>query len=332
MNLRIHLFHLACCFIILSSCKKVGDSVDIPLTGDPDIDSLSIAIAKDPDNPVLYFQRASIFNEHEAYDQAISDLATGMKFDSMNLKAHHLLADVYLDDLQSSMALRTMERAARLYPDSINTLLKLSEFQLILKQYDGVYQTIEKIMQVKPGHPEALFMLGLSLRDQGREKEAAGALQSAVERDPDLVEAWVTLGELMEKAGDPNAEKYFDNAIRQAPRNISVLHAKAYYLQNQERYSEAIALYKQIHEIDRRYPEAYLNTTILYLIQDSIPEAEKEVNILTEIAPLLPEAWFYKGRVLQSQDKKEEAIQAYKQALRLNPDYGQAIDGLKELE
>lgn len=332
MKIISHLIPIAFFCILLVSCKGGKQDTEVALTGDPAIDSLSIAIQKNPSTAGLYFARADVFYSREAYDQAIQDLALGMKFDSTNLNAHHLLADVYLDDLQSSLALRTMERAVELYPDSIKALLKLSEFQLILKQYDGAYSTIEKIMAIKPGHPEALFMLGMVLRDQGKDKEAVGAFQSAVERDPDLVEAWVFLGELLEKTDDPNAEKYFDNAISQAPKNVAVLHAKAYYLQNKDRYSEAIALYKQIHEIDRRYPEAYLNTTILYLLQDSIAEAEKEVNILTEIAPLLPQAWFYKARVLQAQGNKAEAKLAYEQALRLDPEYGQAEDGLRELE
>ena len=106
-------------------------------TGDPVIDGLTEAIKATPDDPSLYLKRSEIFYERKAYDQAVQDLARVMKLDSTNLRAHHLLADVYLDSYQSALALQTMQRAAMLYPDSINTKLKLSEFQLILKQYDG---------------------------------------------------------------------------------------------------------------------------------------------------------------------------------------------------
>ncbi len=119
--------------LLVTSCKqKATDQTSIGMTGDPAIDQITEAIDKDPENPSLYYQRAETFYQKQAYDQAIEDLARVLILDSMNLVAHHLLADVYLDDFQSARALSTLQRASGLYPDSINTKLKLSEFQLIL--------------------------------------------------------------------------------------------------------------------------------------------------------------------------------------------------------
>lgn len=158
-------------FLATIACKS--KSSEVGLTGDADIDRLTEAIERAPDDPELYLQRSEIYYEKEAYDQAIQDLAIVLKMDSTNLRAHHLLADVYMDDYQSALALRTLERAALLYPDSINTKLKLSEFQLILKQYDQALATLAKIMEIHPGNPEALFMLGMVYRDQGKTEQAS---------------------------------------------------------------------------------------------------------------------------------------------------------------
>ena len=87
---------------LLFSCKQKPVE---GLTGDPAIDQLTEAIQKSPNDPELYLQRSQVFYEKEAYDQAIEDLARVMKLDSNNLRAHHLLADVYLDDYQSALAL-----------------------------------------------------------------------------------------------------------------------------------------------------------------------------------------------------------------------------------
>lgn len=301
------------------------------LTGDPDLDQVTLAIEADPDNPDLYFRRSELFYEREAYDQAIEDLARVLKLDSTNLKAHHLLADVYLDDFQSARALSTMQRAAALYPDSIQTKLKLSEFQLILKQYDGALQTLADIMKINPGNPEALFMLGMVYRDQGKTEQAIGAFQSAVERNPDMSEAWVILGDLMDRTKNPLAIQYFDNAIRVDPTNIAAHHAKAYYLQNNERIDEALEIYKHIHTLDPQYPEAYLNAAILMMYKDSLDAAMKELDILGGIEPANPATWFYKGKIYQFRGQKDIARQAFEQALKLDPDYLQARDALQEL-
>lgn len=317
--------------LMFTMCKPGGDKPALALTGDPAIDEISRALADNPNDPALYFQRAELFYDKQAYDQAIQDLAALMKLDSNNLRAHHLLADVYLDHYQSAQALRTLERAVALYPDSLRTRLKLSEFQLILKQYDGAYKTLQGILDIRPGYSEALFMLGLTFRDQGKTAEAIGALQSAVEQDPELTEAWVILGDLMDRQKNPLAAQYFDNATRVDPKNIPAWHAKAYFLQNNDRIPEALAIYRQIHALDAQYPEAYLNSTILYLYLDSLDAAEKEVDILNRIDPTNAAGWFYKGRILLGRKKIAEARLMFEQALRLDPDYAQAKDALGEL-
>jgi tetratricopeptide (TPR) repeat protein len=243
-----------------------------------------------------------------------------------------LLADAYLDHNQSAMALKTMQRVTGLYPDSIPSKLKLSEFQLILKQYDGAFQTLADIMKIRPGDPEALFMLGMVYRDQGKTAEAIGAFQSAVERNPDMAEAWVILGDLMDRTHNPLAGQYFDNAIRVDPKNVAAWHAKAYYLQNNDKIDEALEIYRHIHELDPQYPEAYLNSAILMLYRDSLDAAMQELTILQQIDPTNPAAWFYTGKAHQFKGEKEKAKAAFEQALRLDDGYDQARDALQELK
>jgi tetratricopeptide (TPR) repeat protein len=319
--------------LFLIGCKdKDPEKGGIGPTGDPAIDAISALIAKNPTDPSLYYQRAQLFYDQGAYDQAITDLASLMKLDSTSIPGHHLLADTYLDHNQSQRALGTMMRITALYPDSISSKLKLSEFQLILKQYDGALETLADIMRIRPGHPEALFMLGMVYRDQGKTEDAIGAFQAAVERDPDMAEAWVILGDLMDRTNNPLAEQYFDNAVRVDPNNVAAWHAKAYFLQNNERIDEALDIYKRIHSINPQYPEAYLNSAILHLYRDSIDAAEKELNILQQVDPTNAAAWFYKGKVYQFRGQKAEAKAAFEQALALDPDYLQATDALNELD
>lgn len=319
--------------LIIAACKKTAGADDqTGKTGDPAIDGLTEAIRTSPNDPDLYLRRSEIFYERQAYDQAVADLVQVMKLDSTNLKAHHLLADVYLDSYQSARALQTMQRAALLYPDSINTKLKLAEFQLILKQYEPALNTVADIMKIHPGDPEGLFMLGMIYRDQGKTDLAIGAFQSAVERNPQMSEAWVILGDLMDRTHNPLAIQYFDNAVRVAPNNVAAWHAKAYYLQNNDKIDEALEIYRHIHSLDAQYPEAYLNASILLMYKDSLDAAMKELDILGKIDPANPATWFYKGKIYHLKGQKDQAKSAYEQALRLDENYEQAKDGLQELE
>ncbi|MEP6794946.1 MAG: tetratricopeptide repeat protein [Saprospiraceae bacterium] len=336
-NFSIRAISIAFVFSIIhltsQGCKpnqKAGDEEG--LTGNPAIDLLSDSIKSTPLNAELYLKRAQIFFDNQAYDQAIADLAKVMKLDSTNLRAHHLLADVYLDHMQSSLALQTLERAAKLYPDSIHTKLKLTEFQLILKQYGAAMNTLADIMKIHPGDPEALFMLGMVYRDQGKTEQAIGAFQSAVERNPDNAEAWVILGDLMDRTHNPLAIQYFDNAIRVAPKNVAAWHAKAYFLQNNNKIPEALEIYRHMHTIDPQYPDAYLNAAILLMYHDSLDAAAKELDILQKIDPTNAATWFYKGKLHQLRGEKDLAKAAYEQALKLDDKYEQARDALQEIK
>jgi hypothetical protein len=76
----------------LTQCKQksTSDTASMGPTGDPVIDGITEEIKQHPDNAQLYLQRAQIFYDHQAYDQAVQDLAQVMKLDSTNLRAHHL--------------------------------------------------------------------------------------------------------------------------------------------------------------------------------------------------------------------------------------------------
>jgi tetratricopeptide (TPR) repeat protein len=222
--LAFSLFALLCI-----QCKsKSGDEANsIGTTGNPAIDAITEQIKDKPDDPQLYLQRAQLFYENQAYDQAIQDIAQVMKLDSTNLKAHHLLADAYLDHNQSALALKTMQRAVALYPDSIRTKLKLSEFQLILKQYDGAMHTLADIMEIRPGDPEACLCWEWSTKTKAKQTKPSLHFN----QQSNETRHGGSMGDprdLMDRTHNPTAIQYFDNAIRVDPNNVEALHAKAY--------------------------------------------------------------------------------------------------------
>lgn len=300
-------------------------------SGDPAIDELNALITQRSDDPVLYAQRAELYYEKDGYDEAIQDLQRALSIDSTNVDYHHMLADVYMDYFRSRLALRTMERAAALYPDRIPTLLKLSEFQYILKQYEASFATLDKILKLEPRNPDAFFMMGMNFKETGDTTRAINSFQTAVEIEPGMVDAWISLGQLHASIKSPLAEQYFNNAIDEAPPGrgqIVSLHAKADYLRNQEKLEEAKALYKEINRLDRQYEEAYFNTGVIYFKQDSIEKAYEHFNIAVEVYPLYVKAYYFRGLTAELLGNMAQAKSDYQHALNLMPDYTEAQQGL----
>jgi tetratricopeptide (TPR) repeat protein len=295
------------------------------------LQELSSKIEADSANANLYFQRAQTYYELEGYDQALADLQKAMMIDSTQPAYYHLLADTYLDYFKSYNALHTMEVAAQKFPDNIHTLLKLSEFQFILKKYQESYKTIDQILRKDPQNSEAYFMMGLNLKEQGDTIRSINAFQSSVENDPDNVDAWLILGQMYAQLGDRIAEQYFDNAIRVDTNNMAAWHAKADYYYKQGKTQEALDLYRQINIKSPTYEDAYYNAGIIYMNMDSLDKAKEQFDILIKTSPIYIMAYFKRGQIEEIQGNLEAAKKDYKQTLTFAPQYEPAKEALERL-
>ncbi len=298
----------------------------------PTIAKLDEIISGAPDDHSAYYDRAKVYYENEGYQEAIDDLNKAISLDSSIIEYHHLLADSYLDYFQSKNAIETLEKATQLFPDHIHTQLKLSEFYLILKQYEPSIQTAGNILLRDGQNGEAYFMMGLNFRAMKDSVKAISSLQAAVEHDPEIMDAWLLLGEMHEVKNDPLALDFYNGALTVNPNDVNALHAKAFYLQNHDGIEEALTIYKKIMMLDRNNMNAPLNTGILYLEKDSPELAYEHFNILCENVPENPLGYFYRGLSQEALGKIEAAKADYETALRFNPDYEKARNALANLE
>lgn len=341
-NLIMHFFKVTL-FVALSlltttlimCCKTDTDEISSEsnsLTGNITLDLLNKEVRKSPDNAENFHKRAQFYYNLDDYTAAIEDMIRATTLDSTNAEYYHFMADAYMDSYQSELALRTMERTADLFPERIPTLLKLSEFQLILKQYESAYVTIGDILKLEPRNPEAYYMLGLIFKDQGNSTRAIQSMHTVTEIDSDHIDAWITLGQLYSEKGDKLALQCLNNAIAIDSTNIEARHSKAFYLQNNGAEREAIDIYKNIHRIDMQYGDAYLNAGILLLELDSFNQAKEEFHMLSKVDPANALSYYYLGVIAESSGEFSKALHQYKQAYTLSPDFQRARDAVLRLQ
>lgn len=318
-------------------CKSEKDATsqteEMALSGDTDIDFFTSKILKDGLDAELRYARASLLYERGKYSEAIEDLRVAITVDSLQPKYYHLLSDVFLDDNNSNKAVQTLKIASQLFPERIPTLLKLSEMHYIIKQYQESIGVLNSITRFDPQNAEAYFMLGLNFRSMGEMMRAKNALQTATEFDANLIDAWLVLADMLEQEGNPKAEAYLNTALAIDPQNINTIHSLAYFKQNQDEIDEALDLYRQINEIDKSYPGAYLNAGILRLERNELDLALEQFNILVGLQPTNPKAHYYKAYTHSAMGQRQLAILSAENAINLNPDYDKAkalIDQLKE--
>jgi len=324
-------------FLLASVCYlscggQAKEKKTVKPTGDALIDQLTQQIQEAPENVDLLYERASVYYDKEEYEASIQDLEKAMSIDSLQPKVYHLLADNYLDYYRSREALNTMEEVVRLFPERIPSLLKLSELQMILNQNENSIFTVNEILRLSPQNNEAFFMLGMNFRAMGDIDRAINSFQTAVENDPEMVDAWLILGELHEKKGSKDAIIFYNNALNVAPDRPEVLHAKAYYLQNHGDVPGALELYREINLKTPNYTDAYLNAGIIYMELDSLDKAFEQMNLLAGVAPQNPFAYYYRGLIHNAYGNYEAAAIDLQNSINLNPEFSAAKEMLAEVQ
>lgn len=308
-----------------------SESQLVSSTGIPAIDKISSEIAKNRNNATLYAARAEAFYKNEAYDEAIADMASAMKIDSVNADFHHLLSDIYLDYYKSRLALQTMERAAALHPKRIPTLLKLAFLQYTLTQHDASMGTINKVMALEPQNAEGFFIRGLNFVDKGNKKAAIQNLQTCVDNDPDHIDGWILLGQIYADDKNPIAAQYFENAIQVDPNSINALQTKASYLHNNDKLDEAMDLYRKITEIDSKYAEAYQSMGVIYFEKDSLKKAYEHFDLSTKVDPTFVIGYYFRGLVAEAMGNLASAKEDYQNVLNFDPNYDKAIEAMERV-
>jgi tetratricopeptide (TPR) repeat protein len=320
------LFFLFFCFIHCRDQTGINEFAKDKL-----VRQLDQAILDHPFEDSLYYLRATYYYQKGDFKTAQADLKYAIKLDSLAPDYYHLLADAYIDNNDSYEGLSTMEQAAKQFPNRILTLLKLSEFQNILKQNDHSLETITSILQLDPANANAYLMAGINLRDLKDTVNAIKNLVKATGYDDQLVDAWIILGQLTRQSHFNIGKAYFENALRIDSDDINTLHSYAEFLQDTLPLA-AIHLYQKIINLDHTYQNAYLNAGILYFKLDSFPQALTHFNILTQLEPAEPKFYYYRGTVKEAMADKNGARQDFEQALKLKPDFVEAVKAIKSLK
>ncbi|CAB3397102.1 unnamed protein product [Caenorhabditis bovis] len=202
--------------------------------------------------------------------------------------------------------------------------LNQGRFLQKLDRFREAVHVLKKALQIAPAsfeHTSSVFnSIGQCYTGIGQTKLAEDYYESALRANPLYVNSYLTMANLriLQNKSDEAAE-LLTKALDIAPDSIAVLQNIARMEHKNGHYNQSRLYYTKILDLDPNNREALQGFANLLRESGAPLQAETFYRKLAQLVPNSAEAQANYGAMLHSNRKYDLALQAYNQALKLNP-------------
>ncbi len=186
-------------------------------------------------------------------------------------------------------------------------------------------------IQLQPNFIEAHFVLGVILARMGRERYGTAIDQflEVLQLDPRHVDARINLSNLLEQEGDFEAAAgVLKEALSAASGRADLYVMLGRKQERAEKYSEATESYHRALELDPQVPGAHFGLGMTLRAQGDLAAARPEFEQALKQNPDDVYAHFQLGRLLMYRNETSEAALQFEESVRLKPDLAEAYSRL----
>ncbi|CQR27567.1 putative UDP-N-ACETYLGLUCOSAMINE--PEPTIDE N-ACETYLGLUCOSAMINYLTRANSFERASE SUBUNIT [Thiomonas arsenitoxydans] len=228
--------------------------------------------------------------------------------------------------------------AAALYRSALQLQPDLTDAQHLLGvalgqsgEYAEAERLVRQAIAAQPAQGAYWNSLGRLLLLQGRMPEAVQALQEALQLSPQNAESFFNLAEAQGLAGElAEAVKNYEQALRLQPGHAQARFGLAQVLRQLQGWAAALPHYQLAASMAPDAPMGQYFWALALHMGGHVQQAVELYTRITERWPDMAEAWVGIGSVQFGMNRLREAIAAYEQALTLQPENANALDGLVE--
>ncbi len=230
-----------------------------------------------------------------------------------------------------------LRKAVELAPGDMPPYNQLGLALKAMHRYAEAEQTLRKAISVAPNVPQPYENLGLVLIDEEKLAEAAPMLQKAISlapENPDLRGRIARAFEAMGRLSD--AETQYREELRLAPGSPVAMNDLAWHLaQRGIKLDEALDLAQRAAKALPNDGGVLDTLGWAYFLKHDYARAEdslqKALRLLGADNTDAPDVYVHLGKVFEEEKRIEDAVAAYREAIKRNPDQAEAAAALKRL-
>ncbi len=289
-----------------------GETAEVRLPPDPDLSPLETQVAakirshrqavlESPTSAESWGRLGMVFQSHEMWQEALPCYRRAAELDPEEFRWPYLLAhDVHQEDPE--LSLRYLERAMDLRPGFAPAGLLRAGLLEELGRSDSAFEQYQEILAARPQLAGANFGLGRLYLERGDAESALLHLQRALELQPEAASIHASLARAYRLTGDAEAAARAADLARREQGQLALDDPVMV-----EMLEEAVssAGYRQ-----RGQRAAFAGewTKAESLLRKALELRGEEADVHFELAGILARA----GRL-------EEAMEGYREALRIDP-------------
>jgi tetratricopeptide (TPR) repeat protein len=293
------------------------------------LEAINQKLRENPNDLELYHKRAQYFITEKKYGEALADMNRILAIDSNKTSWMLTAADIYFVAGKTQRAEQLFKRAVEIEPNNTECLLRLAQLDHFFKRYDSEMKLLDQTLKADIHNAQAYFMKGMLFKEIGDTSKAISSMQTAVEQDPDYYNAYIQLGNMYANQGNPIATQYYVNALKVNPSSEEALYNLAKFYQDINDFPAALENYTILVRVNPKNFDAHYNMGVIYLEKTKqVPDAMKAFNLAIEANPKDPRGFGGRGKCNELSGKKQEAINDYKMALTLDPQFTFAAKAL----
>ena len=208
-------------------------------------------------------------------------------------------------------------------PDVLNLLGLIAQSKNIHTEAISLFA---KALRQTPQYAPYLFNLGVSYEAIGKYHEALEAYTKVVQLAPAIKETYFKLGTIYKIMGNqPTAINYYNQALEKDKDYIDALVAKALLSDIPEQTLQSLC------QKYNKEPLPKYELSRFYIEHNQYAKALPLAEEIHQAFPNTPQFCYILGQIEEHINEKDKAEQLYRQAIRLNPKYIDALNALAAL-
>jgi tetratricopeptide (TPR) repeat protein len=227
--------------------------------------------------------------------EAANELKQAIKLNPNDLETNFFLADVHMEQGQYDEAISLYRKVVELNPSSVEARFRMAEAFQTLDMPDYAFEAFQETVRLDPRHFQALHGLGhIYLTSRKKPSIAVDFFQQALDVEPSHAASMVSLGDAYMQLGQPDrALQFFERKLEENRENTVFIG----------KYCLALA--------------------------DSghATKAAEEVRVALQLNPESVELRRTHAELLSKQGRKQDALDAWSTAVRLDDKDPQSIFG-----